>query len=316
MTTRADETAGSVGWRRSSTDDNPSVDPILADACSRAAAFLSPRPSLPGLLSRRLLGHPQAAEEALIENLVRERRRQTRMDGSVDGSLVRTATTVVELLELDCPADHAAIIRTLGYVLSRQNQPGHFGEGCSPAAHEAKECRHALRGFFSPGPRDDDLAPVQIGTAVVTDEEIARFAASCFALGAVLRAREERRVAVRAHVESLLGLEALWDPASDRWSPDARFFALGALAAAPFEYRRDIERRLETAVANQQDDGQLPGAHQVSALDALLRHAAPAAQRAVRHGARALVHRQQADGSFGDERSTFVALKALYAATH
>ena len=64
------------------------------------------------MLARRMLGVEAPEEDVLVEHLIRERRRYTRMDGSSQGSLMTTAWATWELLQLDCPADHAVVVRT------------------------------------------------------------------------------------------------------------------------------------------------------------------------------------------------------------
>ena len=67
--------------------------------------------------------------------------------------------------------------------------------------------------------------------------------------------REDRRAAVREHLESLVGLESLWDLTGDRWASNDRVFALAALAAAPYTHRPQTERCANAFVATQAADG-------------------------------------------------------------
>ncbi len=243
----------------------------LRQALDRSAAFFRDRETRCGVLARRVLGQPRRTDAALAEYLVRVRRCKTRMDGSAEGSFVRTAWTAWELLDLDCSADHAGVVRTLGYVIGRQNAPGHFAEGCDPTRHERRLCCHFLRGFFSPGPRDELLAPLTLPNGVtVDDEERARFGASCLALRVVLRAGEDRRPAVREHIDCLLGLARLWNEQETEWSPALASFALGGLALAPFEYRQGVTELAETVARRQDADGTWPEVDLFQAVEALL----------------------------------------------
>jgi hypothetical protein len=237
------------------------------------------------------------------------------MDGSVHGSLLETVKTLSELLDLACPPEQAAVVRTLGYVLSRQDAPGHFGEGCEPERHAAGECRHALGGFFSPATRDDEFSPQRFPSGTVIEiEEDARFAASCLALRTVLRAREDRRTPVRRHIESLLELGSLWDGQSDRWSLDLRGFALAALGGAPYEYRSATARCADAVIAMQSADGTWTGGNQIHLLDALLGFPSTEVSQAIQRAVPGLLALQQQDGSFspdGDEEVTLIAMRVL-----
>ena len=304
-------------WRAAQGGLSPEAkaDAGLQRALDRAAMFFKDRTTRAAVMARRALGRRHPPDQTLIEHLVRELRRRTRMDGSVEGSLVRTAWTVAELLDLDCPADHAAVVRTVGYVLTKQNGPGHFAEGCSEERHRDRLCRHYIEGFFTPGPRDEDLAPLKLPTGVTfADEEDARFAASCLALRVAIRAGEDRRESVRRHIESLLSLPEMWDDWAGRWSPDLTLLALGALAAAPMEYRAEVDRRVAFMLGHQREDGTWRDAYFLHALEVLLAFPTAGARAGIARAAQALVERQRADGSFDDdsnEEATLVGLRSL-----
>ena len=53
-------------------------------ARSRAAAFLQRRATRPGFLARGLMGIPAPRDAQLADQLIRERRRRTRIDGSMN----------------------------------------------------------------------------------------------------------------------------------------------------------------------------------------------------------------------------------------
>ncbi len=287
----------------------------VRDAIHRLAEFFRGRQTRAGLLARRLLRRPAPDDLQLADHLVRERRRKSRMNGSIAGSLVQTAWTTWEFLELDCPTDHAAVVRTLGYVLAQQDRPGHFGEGCDPTRHEARLCRHHVSGFFSPGSQDETVAPLSFPSGVVTERDPdARFAASCFALRVVLWAREDRREGVRRHIESLLAMPGLWDGAGGPWSPDLVFFALGALALAPLEYRDRLTERSEQVLARQDPDGRWAGASLFHALDMLWSVPAAPAREALRRAVPLICGLQREDGTFdegGHEEVAIIGLRAL-----
>lgn len=209
-------------------------------------AFFAARDTVAGVVARRLLGQPGADDTDLADHLIRQRRRRSSMDGSIDHALVPTARALSEILDLGAPGDHAAVVRLSGYLLGRQDAPGRWGEAEGTGA-----------GFFSPGPVDQVLAPLTVHTGMTfEDESDARFAASCITLRAVLRAGHENRAAVRAHVSGLLGL----DPMT---LDEARAgLVLAALAAAAPEYRTLVGPWVDRMASADQ----LPPAHFFAAL--------------------------------------------------
>ena len=287
-------------------------------ARARLAEYFRDRKTRAGVLARRLAGTPAADDAVLTEHLIRERRLQTRIDGSMDGGLVPTAWAAWELLQLEAPTDQAGVVRTVGFLLGRQEQPGRvFGEGCRPYMHERRLCSHHVGGFFSAAPEEHPVAPLSFPSGVVVpDERSARFAASCFALRAVMRAGEDRREGVRRHVASLLDMDALWSQEDGEWSPDARLFALGAIASAPLELRDRAAIAMARVLERQDEDGSWPGADAFHALDMVLQAPTPEARAAV---ARAAPHACQLlddgalEGESGEERA-LIALRALVVA--
>ncbi len=205
----------------------------------------------------------------------------------------------------------------LGYLLSRQDQPGRFGEGCGEKRHAIGLCHHQLRGFFSVGSRDDTVAPMTLPTGVVVNDEWeARFAASCFALRVVLQAGLDRREAVRHHLESLLALSERWERQEFDASRDLLFFALGAVAMAPLEYRDRIRTLCEHVLEEQTDAGLWPGTSLFHAIETLLLLPTKAGVEAVRRSLPAVIREQRPSGAFDDtdnEEMALIALRALRA---
>jgi len=286
----------------------------IHDAIEAASEFFRDRESRCGVLARRILGRRRPADDDLQDHLVRERRRRTRMDGSVGGSLVDTAWLAWEFLELGCPPDHAAVLRTIGFIASRQDAPGHFAEDCTEHTHEAHVCHHFLGGFYSPASRDVAVAPLSFPSGlVVAGEQQARFAASCFALRSALRGGEERRASVVRHIEALLTLDALWEAPGRAWPIDLAFFGLGALAFAPLDSRSKVATLIARVLERQADDGSWPGADPWHALDMLLAVPGERMRVAVRKAVGSLLATQDASGALGGdhEERTFIALRAL-----
>jgi hypothetical protein len=287
-------------------------------ALDRLAEFFRDKKTRAGVLARRVLKIEAPGDADLVGHLLAERRRRTRLDGSLDGALVPTAWLAWELLQLEYPTDtdNAGVVRTVGFLLTQQDQPGRFfGEGCRPFLHERRWCEHHVGGFFSPGPAEHPVAPLAFPVGVVVSaEQYARFAASCFALRTVVRAGEDRRESVRRHVVSLLEIPALWEEWGGAWAPDLVFFALGAIASPPLDLR---ERAVEAAgrvIARQRKDGSWEGADLFHALDMVPLVPTEEARKAVRRAVPLLCTRLAdgvtLEGEAGEERG-LVALHAL-----
>jgi len=287
----------------------------IREALDRAADFFAERETHAGVVARRYLRAARAKDAELADHLIREVRQRTRFDGSAGGSLVATAWAAWELMDLGCLADCAALVRTVGYLLTRQDAPGHFAEGCSDERHRAQRCHHYLQGFFSPGVRDTEAAPLSFPTGVtITDEEDARFAASCFALRTVLRAGEDRREGVLRHATSLAYSAFVGDPWKRGADPNLFFFALGALAHGPRAVRPRVAQLLTEALAHQDADRSWPGTHLFHALDMLGGATGPEARPVADRLAPHLCALQQPGGTFdadGDEERALVAIRIL-----
>lgn len=290
----------------------PTAGGDVRGAIDRLREFFRDRSTRAGMVARRLLGIPRKDDDTLAEQLISERRRRTRINGSIDGSLVKTAWAAWEFLDMDCPPDHVAVVRTVGWVLAQQNQPGHFGEGCDPTRHERRLCRHYLDGFFSAGTADQEVAPLGFASGLtITDEESARFAASCFALRTVLRAHEDRRAGILQHLDSLMGLLERNDGWGANHKLDLLFFAIGAVALAPLQYRDRLEQLVSHVLAHQDDQGDWPNASLFHGCEMLLSVPTAPAREALRRTAPRLLGQQQPDGAFDPEVNEERALTGL-----
>jgi hypothetical protein len=282
----------------------------------RLTQFFRDQKTRAGVLARRLLKTEAPGDTDLAELLVRERRMRTRMDGSLDGALLPTAWLAWELLQLESPTDNASVVRTIGFLIRQQDQPGRvFGEGCRPYLHERQWCNHYVGGFFSAGPTEQPIAPATFPIGVlVKEEQQARFAASCFALRTVIRAGEDRRDSVHRHVASLLDIPGLWSEWGGTWAPDLVFFALGAVALAPLALRERAGQAAAQVIARQQTDGSWAGADLFHALEMLLMVPTAEARDAVRRAVPLACRLIQDGGNLTDgagaERG-FLVLRAL-----
>ena len=281
-------------------------------------AFMAGRRTRPAVVVRRLLGHPDPTDAELSEHLIREIRRRTRIDGSMNGALAETAWSAWELMELGCLTDCAGLVRMVGYVLAQQDKPGHFGEGCTPEAHDRRHCHHFMAGFFSPGGRDMELAPLVLPSGVsFADEDEARLAASALTLRTVLRAGEDRRHGVVDHVGALLDSDLLADPWAGAGNPDLFFLLAGAIAYAPPEYRARLGEARATMADRQQPDGTWPDTYLFHALDMLAGMTGPEARGAAVRAAAHLSEIQRPNGAFDDEGTeewVAIATRVLLAA--
>jgi hypothetical protein len=284
-------------------------------ALDGVAEFFAERETRPGAVARRLLGHPLPDDERLIDHLIRERRRKTRLDGGIGGWVVGTTWSAWELMQLGCPPDHTGVSRMIGYLLARQDLPGRFGEGCSERRHAIGHCKHFLNGFFSPATADEVVSPLTFPSGVIiTHEWEARFAASCFALRTVLQARQERRKSVQLHLNGLVDLAARWEQQQFSASPDLLFFVLGAFALTPIEHREHAQRLTNRLVAMQTEQGEWESGSLFHALDNLLHAPFSEARDAVQRATPPLIARQQPNGSFDEtdnEELALIALRAL-----
>lgn len=286
-------------------------------ALEGVAEFFRSRQTRAGVVARRLLGAPAAGDDTLTLQLINERRRRTRMDGGVGGWVAATTFSAWELIQLGCPPDHTGLSRMLGYILDRQDKPGRFGEGCSERRHAIGHCHHYIGGFFSPGSKDEIVAPLALPSgAVFTEEWDARFAGSCFALRTALQARQERREAVRRHVESLVHLAERWDRQKFAVAPDTVFAAIAAVGVAPLPQREQAEHLADRLIADQRGDGTWENASLFHAIDALLTLTTETARLAVERATKAIIEQQRPNGSFDDhenEERALIALRALWA---
>lgn len=264
-------------------------------ALERVAAFFADRDTLHGVVARRLLGQAHPRDRDLTDHLIRERRRRTRLDGSISGSLVATAQALWELLELGAARDDAGVVRLAGFLLAQQNQPGRWSEDGI-----------AGLGFFSPGLRSSPIAPLALPSGTVfTAEDDARFVASCLTLRAVLRAGHEHRPAVAAHLESLLRLRV--------FEPHLGFVVLAALGMAPPPYWTRLEALVTEAARHQREDGSWPDVTVFHAVEMLLTVPTPQARRLIGRAAPHMASLQTAGGGFDDAGSEALALTALRA---
>jgi hypothetical protein len=301
---------------------------LLARALMRTEGFLLGSFQAEGMLARIEGEISFSADADDAAAFAAELRREQASDGSWGGDLVRTAEALLVLEGLrraggqrrSEPAAGAAI----RWLAGRQDQPGRFGDGCSPERHELGLCHHFLAGFFSPAPPEVEIAPLVLPAAVrIGGEADARLAASCLALRA-LRRWEVASTANELHLDGIVELVGHWD----RWETGpagagSLLVALGALvedAAArdrPHPHREAALRDgLRRTARNQRADGSWPDVDTFLALELLLdarsagRGDAVALDAALGRGAELLAVWQRQDGTWGHEAAARRALIA------
>lgn len=281
----------------------------------RLALYFGPLHSRQALLARAAMGRADPADAASSARLAGELAAELRPDGSVRGAAVPTFWRAHELMDLGRTAADPALAKTLAWILGRQAAPGAYGEGCDKTRHAQRACEHYLGGFFSAAPASERLAPITLPNGkVFRAEPAARFAISCLALRAVLRARVGGRQAVVRHLESLRLLAEGWTEWTGFFGPDVIVAGLHALALGGDAYRPAVDRLVNMVVREQRVDGQWAKADLFQTVEALTVAGTPAARAAVRHAAGALEERQRADGSFGptaQQERALIGLRAL-----
>jgi hypothetical protein len=287
----------------------------IPQAIERLRLFFGAGATRQAVLARQALEQPAPDDEELAIRLLDDMRASSRMDGSIGGEVVASIWRVHEMLDLGAAADHAGTARVLGWVLELQSKPGAFSGGCSAPRHAHRACEHFIAGFFSPAPSEQRFAPVMFPNGkLFRADPAARFAVSCLALRATLRARLEYRPQVRQHLLSLVQLQQQWLDDSGYFAPDAVVAGIHALAFAPSEHR-DLLPRLSSFLASRQaEDGSWSQADLFHTLEALHALHTPEAHAAVRRAVPALLARQRIDGSFGStaqQERALIALRSL-----
>lgn len=283
------------------------------EALERLTHFFAPQQNRQGWLARGLLAmrnrHDQELRDALVQAWSRE--------GPIRGGLLAVAWRVHEFLDLEEPPDSPAPGQLLVWILAQQDKPGAFGEDWIASDEITRRFPGRLTGFFSPGPPPPKarIAPVTLPNGkVFRAEAAARFAVSCVALRAVLRAGLGGRADIRAHLQSLTMLLRYVTWGLGYLPPDAVLVALHALAAAGPGQRENLVNCVSWVVSHQQDDGTWPHADLFVVLEVLVAARTREGARALERAMRTLLSRQRLDGTFGPtakEERALIGLRTL-----
>ncbi len=284
-------------------------------AIERLATFFHTQQTRQGLLARAALGRSLPEDATQRARLIREMRAETRIDGSLGGAVMPTIWRAIELMDLGHQEDQAGTLRVVGWVLNLQGKPGAYGAGCSEARHRHRVCEHYIGGFFSAAPPSQRVSPVSMPNGkVFRAEAAARFAISCLALRAALKAGFEGRPLIQQHLVSLVMLRETWTDWSGYFTPDLIVSALQPLSLAPPPHRAVLPGLAAFVAEHQAEDGTWPNADLFHTLEALLMAGTPEAQAAVRRAMPALLALQRPDGSFGgtaQQERAWIGLRAL-----
>jgi hypothetical protein len=288
---------------------------VSAEAIERLALYFGTEPTRQGYLARQALGRPLERDQELAVTLRAELASAIRPDGTVSGGAVPTIWRIHELLDLGEPEDSPALTRALSWMLDLQDRPGGFQDGCDRVRHARRLCQHYVAGFFAPAPPAQRLSPVTLPTGkVFRVEPAARFAISCLALRAAIRAGHRDQPGIRRHLQSLAQISEQWTDWDGYFAPDVIVAGLHALAAGGDTYRPVVRRLLDLLTTNQAVDGEWPSADLFQVLDALRAADTPEAQVTSRRATTALIARQRIDGTFGasaQQERALIGLRAL-----
>lgn len=282
------------------------------EALERLTHYFAPQLTRQGWLARGLLGmrntHDQELRDVLVQTWSRE--------GTLRGGLLAVSWRVHEFLDLEEPSDSPVPGGLLVWILAQQDKPGAFGEELAGDAL-ARRFPGRLGGFFSPGPPPPKsrVTPLTLPSGkVFRAEAAARFAVSCVALRAVLRAGLGARADIRAHLQSLTTVlrYVTWEPGY--LPPDAVLVALYALASAGPGQRENLVNCVSWVVSHQDKDGTWPHADLFIVLETLVAARTREGSKALGRAIKPLLVRQRPDGTFGptarDERA-LIGLRAL-----
>jgi hypothetical protein len=286
---------------------------MKSSALERLALFFGPEQTRQGLLARAALGQPGRGDSELASALLNRFRSEIRPNGSVGGAAVATIWRAHELMDL-AVGSKAGVEPLIRWILGLQGKPGAFGEGCDRLRHTQRVCEHFVVGFFAPGPPEQRLTPITMPNGkVFRAEPAARFAISCLALRAAIRAGHQTRHPIQQHLQSLVRLADQWTDWNGYFAADVILSGLHALAVAGPTYRGVVDQLVDLVAANQGQDGAWPNADLFHALEALRAADTGAARDTVRRAVPALTARQRADGTFGATAQQERALIGLMA---
>jgi hypothetical protein len=282
------------------------------EAVEQLRLYFAPLKTRQGILARRILGEPAVDDEAVTRDLLQGMEADYRSDGTFSGGVVGLVWRAHELLDLEA-ANEPQFARVMERLLHLQGKAGSFSEGCTPARHSYAACEHFLSGFFSPAPPEQRIAPVMLPNGkVFRAEPAARFAVSCLALRAALRAGLAERHAVDRHVVSLIHLQKSPQARTGYFAADVIVAGIHALAYVTGPRCRDMPQLAGLMPPISGDAREVVDLFQ--RVETLLAIGTPEAHLLLHQLLPTLLSRQRADGSFGStaqQERSLIALRAL-----
>jgi hypothetical protein len=286
---------------------------VIDASLNELTRYFADRPNRAGVMARSWLGRRSRDDDRHRDHLITAAAASIGTDGSVRGSLLATAVTLIELDRLEAPAPvRDPLIR---WLLGRQFRPGAFSDGCTAARHQHRVCEHFLSGFFSPASPAQRAAPITLpnGKEFRVESQV-RFVSSCLALDALARSGRTHEPGMERHLDSFEALLDEWSAWGQFLPPDLACSALSALASADHRWRQIIDPLVGIFGQHQQSDGTWRDTDFFHALDALGRVRSDAVLPLLERAAPTLLRRQRDDGSFGsvaaDERA-LIGLRVL-----
>lgn len=283
----------------------------MQDASELGRRWLAEHGGHWGYLSRRdrSRGAPELARHLRGDLLAKQSR-----DGSWgEGDLLASANAVWRLLDLDTPPASEPLARALDWMYERQDAPGAFGTGCTPARHESELCEHFVGGFFSPAPDDEPQEACLSNGQSVNSDTGARLLISERVLRTVLRANPSDPRA-RVSIQGLASLP-LYAEYGGAFTPALLVGALQALAWVPGGPPSVLVRGLETlAAAQRKTDRSWRNVEDFFALEALLEIDHFTARRLLVSVVPRLLKGQYKNGSWGrrfQATQTWIAVQVI-----
>ncbi|MDF3054022.1 MAG: hypothetical protein K0S19_2127 [Geminicoccaceae bacterium] len=181
------------------------------EGIDRLVLFFASAPTRQGVLARRSLRRPAPDDAVIVQRLIGQMLSQS--SEGMPGPVVSTIWRAHELMDLGCSGNQEGCHRIIEWMLTLQGGPGAFHQGCSRTRHTHHICEHFISGFFAPAPPEQRLAPIMLPNGkVFRAEPAARFAISCLAFRAAVRAEQGARPQVKRHLTSLLQLQEHLQP--------------------------------------------------------------------------------------------------------
>lgn len=255
----------------------------IKKAIAKLEEFFQGRDTRPAVLAREATGTRKPGDAPLAALLSKDRRARTRMDGSLDGSLFKTAWAAWEMMDLGIDALDASLDRLLAWVLGRVES-----------------------GDAAPEP-----LPLTLPSGlVVSSPEDAAFATRCLAVRTLVRARHGERPGVARVIEAIARAP---QPPTLNLSASV----LSALALAPPIHRHHLDGLVNRLGAAQNADGAWTGADLFHMLEALVLAGIRPARAVIAKAAPALLALQTDAGAFDNppqEERALIGLRALQVA--